>query len=544
MTKTTFDYIIIGGGSAGCVLANRLSADEKHQVCLLEAGARDKSPFIRMPLGIVMAMRSKTLNWHFFTRPQKQCADRPIYWPRGRGLGGSSSINAMCYIRGNAHDYDNWAALGNQGWSYQEVLPYFIKLENFESGANQLHGVGGPLNISASCDLNPLMETFIEAGKQAGYAELPDLNIDNPNGVGYFHVTQKNGERYSNARAYLRPVEKRKNLSIITHAHATKILFDDKRAIGVRYMRDGRSFDVFARKEVILSAGAIGSPQLLLLSGIGPMAEIEKHGIKLVHDLPGVGENLQDHLDIHITCLEKTRHALSFHFSSWWLFVVDTFKYIFKRRGCLTSNYTQASGFIKTDPALPSPNIQWHFAPSVYTNSARELKNMFKYYGYTLMTCLLNPSSRGHIRLHSADPMAAPDIDPNYLAEKSDLDAMVSGFKKARAVLAQAAFKPYFLREFQPGEEIETDDQIADYIRQHAETVYHPVGTCKMGHDAMAVVDPQTLKVHGLQNLRVIDASVMPTLTSGNTNAPTTMIAEKGAEMILRDGEAVNRETA
>lgn len=530
-----FDYIIIGGGSAGCVLANRLSADGQSRVCLVEAGSHDKSLFITIPLGIVMALRSKKFNWHFFTKRQSTCGNRKIYWPRGRGLGGSSSINAMCYVRGNAYDYDHWAALGNEGWSYEDVLPYFKKLENFEEGENHFHGINGPINVTSPRDPNPLMQAFIEAGKQAGYKELKDFNGEDQEGIGYFHITQKDGERFSNARAYLRAAEKRKNLTIITKAHVAKILFEGKRAIGVRYLQKGKSIDIFCQKEVILSAGAIGSPQLLLLSGIGPRHEIEKHSIPLVHELAGVGENLQDHLDIHITCLEKTHHAISFHPRAWWLFFVDTFHYFFKRRGCLTSNYTQAGGFIKTAEDLPAPNIQWHFAPSVYTHSARKLKNMFRYYGYTLMTCLLNPASHGKIILKNSDPLSAPEIDPNYLAERLDLDAMITGFKRARELLAQPAFNPHFVREFEPGDAIKADEQIAEYIRAHAETVYHPVGTCKMGHGPMAVVDPKTLKVYGVQNLRVIDASIMPTLIRGNTNAPTTMIAEKGADMILHD---------
>jgi choline dehydrogenase-like flavoprotein len=532
--ETTFDYIIIGGGSAGCVLANRLTADGKHQVCLLEAGPSDSNPLIHMPLGIVMLLRSKKLNWQYFTEPQAQCGNRAIYWPRGRMLGGSSSINAMCYIRGYPQDFDKWAELGNDGWAYKDVLPYFKKLEHFETGPDHNHGVDGPLNITLPRDPNPLMKTFIEAGKQAGYPVVNDFNYDTPNGVGYFHITQKDGQRYSNARAYLHAAQQRNNLTTITKAHVVKILFHGKKAIGVRYKRNGHYYDIFTSKEVLLSAGAIGSPHLLLLSGVGPTAELTKHNIPVVQDLPGVGENLQDHLGFHITCLEKTRLAISFHIRSWWRFVVDAYRYVFQRRGTLTSNYTQAGGFFKSDEQLSTPDMQWHFAPSIYTHSARELKNIFKYYGYTLMACLLNPASRGYIRLKNTNPFAAPIIEPNYLTAQSDLDAMVLGFKKTRKVLQQAAFNQHCLREFEPGDTVQTDEQIRQYIQQNAETTYHPVGTCKMGRDNMAVVDPLTLKVHGIENLRVIDASIMPTLISGNTNTATTMIAEKAADIILR----------
>lgn len=531
--NSTYDYIIVGGGSAGCVLANRLSADPSLQICILEAGPRDSNPFIKMPLGILMVLRSKKLNWHFWTTPQPHCDNRKIYWPRGRTLGGSSSINAMCYARGNPDDYDQWASLGNNGWSYKEVFAYFIKLENFEPGANTYHGSGGPLNVAKPRYLNPQMNAFVAAGQQAGYPIVDDYNAKTQEGVGYFYVTEKDGQRWSNARGYLHPIEKRKNLTIITLAHITKILFEKKRAIGVRYLKKANEIDIFANKEIILSAGAIGSPQILLLSGIGPRAEIEKHGIPLIHDLPGVGENLQDHLDIHITYLDKTQTALSFRPSAYWRLFIAAYQYIFKHHGELTSNYAQAVGFIKTDPNLARPDIQWHFAASMFTNSARSLKGIFTYYGYTLMTCLLHPKSRGRITLHSKNPMDAPLIDPGYLADESDLDALVKGFKKGRELLGQPAFNAYCLREYEPGDEVKTDEQIRQYIRAHAETIYHPVGTCKMGNDPLAVVDPLQLKVYGLENLRVIDASIMPTLTSGNTNAPITMIAEKGADMIL-----------
>lgn len=532
-SSKSYDYVIIGGGSAGCVLANRLSANPSHKVCLIEAGPPDTNPFIRIPMGIIMVLRSKKLNWHYWTTPQHHCNNRNMYCPRGKTLGGSSSINAMCYVRGNPYDYDEWNQLGNKGWSYQDVLPYFKKLEHFEPGANAYHNLGGPLNVSTPRYLNPLMNAFVEAGQQAGYAKLTDYNAENQEGVGYFYVTEKAGQRYSNARGYLHPIKKRPNLTLVTNTHATRILFEGKRAIGVRCLHNNSEFDILAQKEVILSAGSIGSPQLLLLSGVGPRAEIEKHGIALIHDLPGVGENLQDHLDIHITCLDKTRTSTSFRLDSLWRNIVSACKYFWKHDGELTSNYTQAVGFAKTDPRLPAPDLQWHFATSMYTDSAQRLKPVFKHYGYLLMTCFLHPKSRGSLRLNSKNPLDKPLIDFNYLADESDLEGMVIGFKKAREILSQPAFAPYFLKEFEPGDLIQTDEQIRQYIRQRAETIYHPIGTCKMGIDPLAVVDPQQLKVYGLENLRVIDASIMPTLPSGNTNTPTTMIAEKGADLIL-----------
>lgn len=532
-----FDYIIVGGGSAGCVLANRLSADQRNYVCVLEAGPSDSSIFIRMPMAILIAIRSNTFNWKFWTEPQKNCADRSMFWPRGHVLGGSSSINAMCYTRGSPSDYDHWASMGCDGWSYKDILPYFKKMENFELGENKYHGVGGPMNVAKYVYLNPLIEAFVEAGKQAGYPIVDDYNAESQEGVGYFYVTEKTGQRVSNASGYLHPVETRNNLTVITKAYVTKILFENKRAVGVRYLYRKKSFDIYAEKEVILCAGSINTPQILMLSGVGPRAELEKHGISVIHELPGVGKNLQDHLDIHITCLDKTRTSMSFRLSYLGRFFVGLYKYFVKHCGELTSNYTQAVGFTKSHPNLPAPDLQWHFAASMYTNSGLELRPIFKHYGYTLMVCHLHPKSRGQITLRDANPLSKPLIDANYLAYESDLDAMVIGFKKSREILAQSAFHPYFLCEYEPGAKVKSDAEIKNYIRLRAETLYHPVGSCKMGCDNMSVVDPKTLKIYGLQHIRIIDASIMPTVISGNTNAPTTMIAEKGADMILADAD-------
>lgn len=531
-TNSHYDYIIIGGGSAGCVLANRLSADPKTSVCLLEAGPRDSSPFIRLPMGMLFTFNNKKLNWKFSTIPQVHCHNRRMAWPLGRTLGGGSSINAMCFVRGNAKDYDQWAALGNEGWSYKEVLPWFKKMENFEPGENEYHGVGGPVNVAKARNANSLTVAFVEAGQQAGYPFNPDYNGETQEGVSYFFVTQKNGSRWSNAGAYLHPIENRKNLTVITGAHVCKILFKDKRAVGVRFLQKSRERDILVSKEVILSAGAVASPKILLLSGVGPCSELEKHGIALVHDLPGVGENLQDHLNLRIATMEKTKTAMSLRMDASGRAIRNAYQYFFKKQGEFTSNYAEGVGFGKSTPNLAFADIQWHFVPSIVANPFNFM-SAFKYYGYNLMVCNLHPRSRGRITLENADPKTPPRIDPNYLADRADLEVMVTAFKKTREILAQKAFERYRLREYEPGDTVQSDEQICAYIRQNADSIYHPVGTCKMGHDDMAVVDPSTLKVYGLDNVRVIDASVMPTVTSGNTNAPTTMIAERGAAMIL-----------
>jgi choline dehydrogenase len=531
-----YDYVIVGGGSAGCVLANRLSADGKHSVCLLEAGPRDTHPFIHIPGGLIQIIRSKAHNWHFWTEPQAHLDNRPRYWPRGKTLGGSSAINAMCYIRGNAWDYDHWASLGNSGWSYRDVLPYFRRSENYEPGANDFHGTGGPLNVAALRDPNPLSQAFIDACVQAGHRLTADFNGAQQEGAGYYKVMQKNGERCSNARAYLADAAGRPNLTVLPGVHATRILFDGTRAVGVRYFENGRYVDALAAHEVVLAAGAIGSPQLLLLSGVGPAEEVQRHGIALVHELPGVGRNLQDHLDVIITTDNRSRLSISFHPLSLWRALVGLFRYVFFKRGDLTSNSAEAGAFTRSSPAEGIPDLQYHLVVAANTHHAQQLAPLLRY-AYSLHVCVLRPKSRGTITLASADALAPPRIQPNYCADAADFEKLVAGFRQARAILAQPALAPHRSAELDPGPAVEDDAAIRDWVRRNAETIYHPVGTCKMGVDELAVVDPQ-LRVRGLGGLRVVDASIMPTLIGGNTNAATTMIGEKGAAMILEQAQA------
>ncbi|MFA5939279.1 MAG: choline dehydrogenase [Sinimarinibacterium sp.] len=529
-----YDYVIVGGGSAGCVLANRLSADGRHQVCLLEAGPRDTSPFIRMPAGLIAILRSDVYNWKFWTTPQPQMGNRRLFWPRGRTLGGSSAINAMCYVRGHAWDYDRWAELGNAGWSYREVLPYFRKLENFEPGSDDYHAQGGPLNIARLRQPSPLSAVYLEAAQQAGHPQNADFNGAQQEGMGYYHVAQLGGERCSNARAFLRPAEGRRNLHVLTDVRATRVLFDGKRAVGVRYFVGGVYREVLARREVILSAGAVGSPQLLLLSGVGPEDELRRHSVPLVHPLPGVGKNLQDHVDALVSMRSRTRLGFSFHPLSLLRSIKALLLYVIGRRGELTSNIAEAGGFLKTDPAEPVPDLQFHFVPLGNSHHGQDLRPLFTSYAHSLLTCDLRPLARGEIRLASADPLQPPQIDPRHFEDPRDLDKLVAAIRKARQIFAQPAFAPHNGEELEPGAAVQTDDELRSWLREHAETLYHPVGTCKMGGDAMAVVDAR-LRVHGMAGLRVVDASIMPTLVGGNTNAPTTMIAEKAADMILED---------
>lgn len=530
-----FDYIIVGGGSAGCVLANRLSADPAVKVCLLEAGPPDSSPFIRMPIGIIWLMMSRTLNWRYHTEPQAGLHGRRLFWPRGKTLGGSSSSNAMIYTRGHPSDYDHWAALGNRGWSYADLLPLFKRSQHHEAGAGAYHGAGGPLNVAEQRSPNPLTAVFLQAAATAGYPLNADFNGASQEGVGRYHLTQKNGERWSVARAYLHPVLQRPNLTVVTGAHASSILLEGKHARGVAYLKDGKRHEVHAAREVILSGGAINSPQLLLLSGIGPKQELARHGIPLAHELPGVGQNLQDHLDVLLVQRCTAPVSLGISWRNLLPQAGHLLNYLWRRRGPFTTNSAEGGGFVKSRPDLAAPDLQLHFTPAHldgHGRSLRHVKATMLGHGYALHVCELRPRSRGRIGLHSADPAAHALIEPAYLSHPDDLDNMVRGVRAARAILAQPAFDALRGEEISPGAQVQSDDEIRDFIRRKAETIYHPVGTCKMGHDDMAVVD-DTLAVRGMQGLRVVDASIMPTLIGGNTNAPTVVIAEKAADMML-----------
>lgn len=540
----SYDYIIVGGGSAGCVLANRLSANPSNQVCLLEAGPNDWLPLIHLPAGIIPVIRSSTWNWSYWTKREKHLNNRKMYWPRGRTLGGSSAINAMVATRGLPADYDDWAALGCEGWDFAACLPYFRRYENFtamddiDDEDQILHGQGGPLNVTDLPWRSKVGDAFIEAGQQAGYPYNNDFTGWDYYGVGPYRVYQKDGKRCSNATAYLsKKVRNRKNLKIITGAQATRILSTQKLVTGVEYQHNHARHIVNANKEVIVCGGAVNSPQLLLLSGIGATAKLTPHGIKSVHDLPGVGENLQDHLDISIIVEDPSKSSVSLH--PWYLLtrgIKAFFKYLFSRTGELTSNIAEAGGFIKTDDSEERADIQLHLCNVIEQEHGHNLKLAIKKYGYTLRCCDLRPLSRGSISLQSKDPLDPARIQPNYGTHERDIDKLVTAVKKGREILQQEAMQPYLGQEIEPGKEIQTDSQIRKHVLEKAETIYHPVGTCKMGpaDDPMAVVDCE-LKVHGMQRLRVVDASIMPTLIGGNTNGPTTMIAEKAAEMILRN---------
>jgi len=525
-----YDYIIVGAGSAGCVLANRLSQDPANRVLLLEAGPSDWHPFIHMPAGLAKLVGKKGVNWDYSTAPEPALGNRPLWWPRGKVLGGSSSINAMCYIRGNARDYDEWAALGAEGWHWDNVLPYFKRSEGNERGGSEFHGGDGPLGVSDPRHRNPLSEVFLEAARQAGHAPTDDFNGARQEGFGWYQTTTRDGARSSSARAYLKPVRKRPNLTVITGATASRVTITDGRATGVVYSVNGKgAFHEVAGKEVILSGGAINSPQLLMLSGIGPAAHLRQHGITVVRDLPGVGGNLQDHLDV--CTLQRCVRGLSYDQLS---DVSVGLQYYLFRKGPGTSNIAETGGFLRSSLAEDErPDIQFHFVPAQLDDHGR---NLLPGHGYTLHACGLHPRSRGRIHLASASAGDKVRIEAGYLSDPEgyDLKVMLEALRLSREILAQPAFAGYRGEELQPGAQVQDEAGLVEFIRRKAESIYHPVGTCRMGRvdDPDTVVDPQ-LRVVGVAGLRVVDASVMPKLVSGNTNAPTMMIAERAADLIL-----------
>ena len=522
----TYDYVIVGAGSAGCVLANRLSANPAHRVLLLEAGGSDWHPFIHMPAGLAKLVNNRRVNWSYDTEPQAHLDGRRLWWPRGKVLGGSSSINAMVYTRGDARDYDEWAtATGDERWAWRNVLPLFKRAEGNARGADDFHGADGPLAVSDLRHHNVLSAAFVDAAAQAGFAHNDDFNGATQAGFGLYQVTQKNGARCSAAVAYLRPVRARSNLTVLTGAAATRVLLDGARASGVEYRHRGGTHRVQAAC-VILSGGAINSPQLLMLSGIGPADHLREHGIPVAHDLRGVGANLQDHLDV-CTLVRSTQPVTYDRIND----AAVALRFLLKRDGIGSSNVAEAGGFARTRLAPDARcDVQFHFVPALLDNHGR---NRLDGFGYTVHACALRPKSRGAIRLRSADPFADAAIHANYLgdAEGADLATMVEGARLSREILAQAAFAPYRGAEIFPGADAGTDAELAAFIRRKAETIYHPVGTCRMGGDADAVVDSE-LRVRGIEGLRVVDASIMPTLLGGNTNAPTIMIAERAAQCL------------
>jgi choline dehydrogenase-like flavoprotein len=524
-----FDYIVIGGGSAGAVLAGRLTEDPAVRVCLLEAGPADRSVFIHCPAGLAMMARFELNGWGQYTTPQAGLNGRRGYQPRGKVLGGSSSINAMVYIRGQHADYDHWVAQGNPGWGWEDVKPYFVRAENNERGADAWHGQGGPLNVADLRAPHRFSRLFTEAGVQAGFPLNPDFNGATQEGVGLYQVTHKNGERHSVAKGYLTPHLNRPNLQVITGAQATRVLLQGRRAVGVEYRQGGQLHQVQAVREVLLSAGALLSPQLLMLSGIGPGAQLQRHGIAVQHDLPGVGQHLHDHPDVvQVMDAPGVHDLFGLSLPGMVNVVRGMLEWRRSRTGMLTTNFAEAGGFIRSDPGEAAPDLQLHFVVGKLLDHGR--KTVLGH-GYSSHVCLLQPRSRGTVALASNDPLQLPLVDPRFLSDPDDMARMVRGVRQMRTILSQPALARFGAKELAASAGARTDAQIEQFIRQQADTIYHPVGSCRMGPGPLDVVDAQ-LRVHGMQGLRVVDASIMPRIVSGNTNAPTVMIAEKAVDLL------------
>lgn len=531
-----FDYIVVGAGSAGCVLANRLSADPSARVLLLEAGGKDTYPWIHIPVGYFKTMHNPRTDWCYVTEPDPGLGGRRLQWPRGKVLGGSSSINGLLYVRGQREDYDHWRQLGNAGWSADDVLAYFKRAERQERGADDHHGGDGPLSVSDMRIRSDLSDAFIAAAGEIGIPRNDDINGPVQEGAGYFQLTTRGGLRCSTAVAYLNPAKGRPNLTIETHAHTETLILEGKRAVGVRYRRKGEACEARARAEVILAAGAIGSPQILQLSGIGPGEVLKRAGVAVRHDLAGVGLNLQDHLQIRSVYKTRKPNTLNDRVNRPLGLgrLGIGLEYVFTRRGPLTMGASQVYVFCKTRAELATPDIQFHFQP---LSADKPGDGLHRFSAFTASVCQLRPESRGRIEIRSPDPAEYPAIHPNYLATEVDRRTAVDGIKVTRAICAAPSMREQVKEEMIPGAHVQSDEDLLEAVRRNSQTIYHPAGTCKMGSDAEAVVDAR-LRVHGIERLRVVDASIMPTIVSGNTNAPTIMIAEKASDMIREDAAA------
>lgn len=534
ISQGQFDFVIIGGGTAGCVLADRLTEDGRHRVLMLEAGGRDDGFWIRIPAGFSKLLTGAQYNWRFETEPEDNTHQRRIVVPRGKGLGGSSLINGMIFVRGQKQDYDQWAQAGAKGWSFDDVLPYFKKLERFEDGDTAWRGADGPVAVERVKLRPELAEAFITAGEQAGFPRNPDYNGASQEGFGYYQVTQKNGRRWSAADAYLRRAEKRPNLVIETGAHVTRLILDGRKVVGAAYERDGQTHHVHAAREVIMAAGAVQTPHILELSGVGDPDHLRAAGIATHHALIGVGHNYRDHFCTRMNWRVKKPVTLN-EYAQGWRLAGAVAQYFAMRTGILTLGTGLAHAFVKTRPDLETPDIQFFFMHASYANAAD--RKLDKEPGMTIGVTQLRPESTGSIHLRSADPREKPAIRPNFLSAHGDAETLIEGMKIARQVIAQPAMDPYRAFEMSPGQDVETDGQWLDFARRNGQTIYHPIGTCAMGTGPRAVVDP-ALKVHGLDGLRIVDASIMPTMVSANTVATVLMIAEKGADLILQDAKA------
>jgi choline dehydrogenase len=530
----TFDYVVVGGGTAGCVLAARLSEDPARTVVMLEAGGRDDGRWIRVPAGFSKLLVDPRFNWRFATEPEDNVLGRSIMVPRGKGLGGSSSINGMIYVRGQPEDFDGWAQLGATGWSFEDVLPYFRRLEHFEDQNAPLRGRHGPMSVVRVRERFPIAEAFIAAAEQAGFLRNPDYNLRDQEGFGYYQVTQRDGRRWSVADGYLRPALGRRNLDVRTGAHVVGLTFDGRRATGVRYHAGGAERRVVARREVILTAGAVQSPHLLELAGIGDPTVLARAGIVTVHALPGVGKNYQDHFATRMNWRVSRRVTLN-EAARGWRLALAVGEYYLRRRGILTLGTGLVHGFVRTRAELASPDIQYFFMHASYANAAD--RRLDREPGMTIGVAQLRPASRGTIQVQTPDPLKPPAIRPNFLASRLDQETLVEGMRIARRIIDQPAMDPYRAHEISPGPACRSDAEWLDFARRNGQTIYHPVGTCAMGRGDGAVVD-QRLCVRGLESLRVVDASIMPTLVSANTQAAVMMIAEKGADQIRADARA------